>query len=837
MLAMLCLTFPVAMMQFDAEGVPLPIGVTARFGSTRYLTPVGTGRVRFLPGDKTAVAIASGVLSVWDVDTGLRIREVIEPEWLCRDFSLSQDGKKLFVAGLATTGYTEKPAEPPGKAVKIPVQRVELWTYDATTLERMAKTVLAETVLGWFWFNANGTLVIPDNDTKQKVTLVYVEPTIRIVSLMIDFQASDSLDACFNDSGSLLAYPSQKEIIVYDTVAMKEIARFPGEIIFIQLSKKGEGLCAIVRSPNENENNPLELWSFDVKSRKVNWKQSFPKQNSYFYSLADESFGDVITLLGEGFANQDITSHDIIKYDARTGNPLPLQPDETYLWRQARADGHFSADRKRMVSCANGALSIWDVATKQQIAHKKRTCAISRGSLQFLDGGTKLEVGPGDRYSTSGLKSWDVATGKDLLCIPRNRLVVEGGTTILIRDFSRQVLSLTSRDRSFRITITPDHMEADRPTKWSFVLSDPTTGREIRRLTSGPSFIQELQLTRDGRYLICHDTQKRIWRWDLNTVDPQPIDLGAYTTNGNSNHNLRQYVTLSPDQTLAAVILRSARDMSQYEVGVYRLNDAHRVRLFKGQGILLHKSWSANGRYLNLSTIQGSCVHDLESDRIVFEQKTPFEGSISDDGRMLCSVANWELMLLDTLTGQVRHRIAFALPDYKGSVAFAPDRRSVAYVSSDNTVHIVPLFPLSKNVSITRVEMDATFADLGSNDARKAFTAVRLFASDPKSAVPYLREKVPTKLPADVAATIAKLDSPQFAERDAATKRLIEIGTAALGPLQLELKNTDSVEFRTRIEQILATHGTTSANDLLAHRAHEILDILDTAEAHSLRAD
>lgn len=200
---------------------------------------------------------------------------------------------------------------------------------------------------------------------------------------------------------------------------------------------------------------------------------------------------------------------------------------------------------------------------------------------------------------------------------------------------------------------------------------------------------------------------------------------------------------------------------------------------------------------------------------------------------MTGTIVDSALTFHETLTGQIRHTIATA---GSSSVAFAPDRRSIAHVASDNTVHIVPLFPLSKHVSITRADMDTALADLGSSDARKAFLAVRLYASDPKLAVPYLREKMPpTKLPTDVVAAIAKLDSPQFAERDTATKRLIEIGSAASGPLQLELKNTDSVELRTRIEQILATHGTTSANDLRAHRAHEILDILDTSEARSLR--
>ena len=257
---------------------------------------------------------------------------------------------------------------------------------------------------------------------------------------------------------------------------------------------------------------------------------------------------------------------------------------------------------------------------------------------------------------------------------------------------------------------------------------------------------------------------------------------------------------------------------------------------FQGEGNLAQIYWSANGRYLALTTDIGVTVHDLESDSRIGLIRDAYVDSINDDGRMIGCANFKKLTFIDTLTGHARY--SAALPGDSYSVAFAPDRRSVAYVASDNTVHIMPLFPLSKHVPVTRSEMDAAFPDLASSDASKAFLAVRLFASDAKFSVPYLREKIaPTKLPTDIADTIAKLDSPQFAERDAATKRLTELGSAASKPLKEELKTSDSVEVRTRIEQILATHHTTSPDDFRAHRAHEILDILSTPDASALRSE
>ena len=149
MFALMCLTVPLALIPYDAEGLPMPIGVTARYGSPRYVMPSNEFRVRFLPGEKTAMSLTTNAMFVWNLETGLRIREIVEPDWEFKDFMLSKDGSKIFAVGLATTGYLEQPAVPidgqPATLVKTPIQQVELYTYDSTTFERIAKNVLTET--------------------------------------------------------------------------------------------------------------------------------------------------------------------------------------------------------------------------------------------------------------------------------------------------------------------------------------------------------------------------------------------------------------------------------------------------------------------------------------------------------------------------------------------------------------------------------------------------------------------------------------------------------------------------------------------------------------------
>ncbi len=558
------------------------------------------------------------------------------------------------------------------------------------------------------------------------------------------------------------------------------------------MSKDGNSVYGVGRRPGENGGaaSPIEVFSFDVATKKRNWSQPLASETSFAFVALNQPLDDIVAVFGEGLQN-----HDITYYSSRTGKPVPLETGETYLWRKARAYGQLSRDRKQLISSVNGGLSVWDVATRQQIVPKKATFTIAESCrLQFLDGSTTLEVGPFDHNSMGGLKTWDVATGKERLSIPPHRNSEDGATTWVSLYSSDRPYQVTARDQSFRVRMVPEHPDGNIANSGIPVLSDPKTGREICRLAGGPSFGSELQLTRNERYLICHGSQFKTWRWDLHQVDPQPVVICTHIDGGRNRYTTQQMVTVSPDQTLVAVILCAESSKTlKYDVGVYRLDTVRNLRRITGEGSLTQINWSANGRYLELLTSKGMAVYDLESDVQICLLQNVFVGSINDDSRMLGYANTKELTFTETITNRVRHTVT--LSGDSTSVAFAPDRRSVAYVASDNTVHILPLFPLSKHVPVTRSEMDAVFPDLASSDAKKAFLAVRLFASDAKYSVPYLREKIPpTKLPTDIAVTIAKLDSPQFAERDAATKRLTELGSAASEPLQHELKTSDSVE-------------------------------------------
>ena len=334
MFAFMCLIVPLAMIAYDAEGLPMPIGVTARYGSVRHVMPNGEHPLRFLPGEKTAVSVRANTLNVWNLETGLRVREIFEPDWEFKDLMLSKDGSKIFAVGLATTGYVEKPAAKiegqPEKVEKTPVQRVELYTYNSTTLERIARNVLTETKADFFWFNRNGTLFIPDDLTRQKISIVTIEPTLRIVPIAIDYTSTNFFYPAYNESGSRLAFANQKEFVVYDTATAKELARHSTDAFYVAMSKDGNSVYGVGRRPRENQNgdNPLEVFSFDVATKKQNWSQSLSSRTSFAFIALNQPIDDIVPVTGEGLIN-----HDITYYSARTGKPIPLERDETYSRR------------------------------------------------------------------------------------------------------------------------------------------------------------------------------------------------------------------------------------------------------------------------------------------------------------------------------------------------------------------------------------------------------------------------------------------------------------------------------------------------------------------------
>src|SRR5262249_23121266 len=119
---------------------------------------------------------------------------------------------------------------------------------------------------------------------------------------------------------------------------------------------------------------------------------------------------------------------------------------------------------------------------------------------------------------------------------------------------------------------------------------------------------------------------------------------------------------------------------------------------------------------------------------------------------------------------------------------------------------------------------DALVDDLPAN----AYPALWQLTDYPAETVRFLRAKAalaPLAGADEIDKLIAGLDSPRFAERETASKRLRELGRAVEGPLRQRLKRGASPEQTARIEALLAALEPVSrprGEDLRSIRAVEV---------------
>jgi hypothetical protein len=112
---------------------------------------------------------------------------------------------------------------------------------------------------------------------------------------------------------------------------------------------------------------------------------------------------------------------------------------------------------------------------------------------------------------------------------------------------------------------------------------------------------------------------------------------------------------------------------------------------------------------------------------------------------------------------------------------------------------------------LTAGQLEALWADLGSNDPARAYLAQWAAAAAPEQAVPFLRERLKPAPPTDaqtqkrIARLIADLDSDDFEVREKASQELGKVGEPARPALQRALAMKPSAEVQRRIGELLET--------------------------------
>ena len=258
---------------------------------------------------------------------------------------------------------------------------------------------------------------------------------------------------------------------------------------------------------------------------------------------------------------------------------------------------------------------------------------------------------------------------------------------------------------------------------------------------------------------------------------------------------------------------------------------------FSPAGNLL-ASWNSDDNIIRVWDL----ITGKETLRLPADEKRNFESGVcfawSPDGRTL-AVAGRDIQIWELASLKVRCEF----PGHKGvvrSLAYSPNGRQLASGSNDTTVllwdaaHMEHLASSAK--SLKPNELVEHWQSLSSDDAAKAFNAIRELTASPREAVSWIRERVK---PATVVAQgridelIGQLDSEQFKVRQNATSDMLKIGEPVLPAIDKALANQPTLETRQRLEGLKAklTSVIHQGERLLHHRAIEVLERIGTPEA------
>jgi hypothetical protein len=217
--------------------------------------------------------------------------------------------------------------------------------------------------------------------------------------------------------------------------------------------------------------------------------------------------------------------------------------------------------------------------------------------------------------------------------------------------------------------------------------------------------------------------------------------------------------------------------------------------------------------------------------------------AMSRNGRLLAAGDMDYLYVWDILTGEellkrpAPKRIrGHYVVSFVSAMSFSPDGRTLATSFPDSTIL---LWKIPQPKIQPAINLKSAFADLGSEDAGKAWSAVWAMAGSPKESVMLLRESLKpiSPIPPErVKVLVADLESPQFAKREAASRGLAQIIEQADPALRNALSEA-SAEKRQRIMALLsAPYGKPPARTLQLLRGVQALEIIgDNAAKNLLR--
>ena len=401
-------------------------------------------------------------------------------------------------------------------------------------------------------------------------------------------------------------------------------------------------------------------------------------------------------------------------------------------------------------------------------------------------------------------------------------------------------------------------------------LWDVSTGRFVRDFEGLPQGVTSIAFSPDGKLLAAGGYgTPAVYLWEVGDGKPYgPLvgsDVAEPITNGVAVRWLPySHVAFAPDgKSLASGHFRGL-------VRIWDTKTRSESRHFRGQesDFFVHVGFSVDGQTLftwgesirlwkmtsgtqfvaNWGESMGLWKASSGTQLRTFGQQADLRiaaVAMARDARVLASSsegpfsADTVIRVWETATGTERFQLAgheYAV----SALAFSPDLRTLASASRDGTVILWDMKELppglhDKNFA-SKDDLEGYWRDLGHSDGSLAYQAVHALIRMPRTAVPFLHERVSPLTrarPEQLEAWIAALGSKRFATRETAEQCLAMQYELADVELRKSLTKDLAPEVYRRLEQILrfGWDGGLVSQQLQMLRALEILENIGTAEA------
>jgi WD40 repeat protein len=793
----------------DARGDPLPDGARFRFGSLRYRHADGINSSALSPDGRLLATAAKTNVAIWELASGRRLqifRDCGIPDGFAGSkVAFSPDGKLLAhvcdfeVAVRVWEVATGKLVRAVGRRGPRPKQP---WP-PAPWAGAQGDFDPAEGLR----FSAGGKELLVYGGLGSNPRAYRVAAFDPHTGARLRTPSAPYSPAAFSPDGQRFAglvTPSQGDhfLLLCSTATGREEGRF--EITFVEQT----GCVPVAFAPDGktlavgNGGTELRVWEAATGREKQVFQlpQAREDRRPFFTALHFSPDGKV--LVG------GTTDLGIRRYDLAAGKELA--PLAGHLWRVTGL--HTTLDGKALISTSwDCTIRRWDLAAGAEIplpAGYARAASTARSP----DG---KWVAVGDLAGRLDL--WDAAGGK------------------LVRSLQ------TSGPGIYLLAFAPDGqtLAAGRP-DGGVQLWDPFTGKETGAFTpSDPAtespyfWMNALAFSPNGSRLVTSARKHGLRLWDFAARKPvwsMVLDdeiTAAFSPDG------KTLVTGGWKSRLSFRDAATGRE--RLEVSVPADPDQ------RGQGTYIDSiAFAPDG------TLLATAHHDglirfwdpgsgKEVKRLRGHTEPVWAVRFSPDGKWVVSGSvDQTVRVWEVLTGKEVRKLT-GQGAWVREVAFGADAKTVLAGGGTEV-----LLWSARPPGPAPGDLSALWEDLLSVDAAKAYTAVWALADRPREASELLRRRIaPEKVenPEQLTKLIAGLDSSQFAEREAATKTLTELGAQAEPALREALGKPSSLEAERRLRMVLdRLSREPTPEEVRRSRAVQALELAGTAEARKVLA-